>query len=224
MTEGATTPEGITPYSFGGFIWDRNNDNQAWQFVSSTDPSVGAGAGAIAGDPFAYRPQEAWQARWMKEHTDEDIYNPVKFGSRMAGYDPAMGQYLLSGSPFSFNQFLNTTYGQGEFDRLARWEDLKAVSAGFGAAPGQEFTGPQFGQQSFLRQGMPTVGGGGMSADQVAVEMVLAAMGASEGVAAEARRRELRRRQELYAAQAALTQQPTGTWISDIGKVLNLTP
>ena len=129
----------------------------------------------------------------------------------MHGFEPAYGQFLLSGSPAgSFYEFIKS--GE-QIDIAQRWQELAKASAEI-ASPISLYGSDQQQQDAIVRQLKYAGFLQGEQARDKTVLMAAAALGAGRGEGGQAVRRELARMYDVFAAQAAAEGQSAGGFIN----------
>jgi hypothetical protein len=210
MVKGITQANG-TQYTLGGHTWLHNPDNTAmpWQ-IQGAQPAAAMGGGGVLpvqSTLGGMTPTKQWETLRAQE-MGEDIWNPVRWGTRMQGFQPAYGQWLLSGQQFAspFHEFVQSGAAP---DTAQGWQELVQASAGL-TSP-LDITGVD--PMALGRQ----IGYGGLLQGDAgrtnAILMASAAMGAGQGMGAQALRGQLGSMYDVHAAQAAAAGQPAGGFI-----------
>jgi hypothetical protein len=126
----------------------------------------------------------------------------------MQGFQPAYGQWLLSGKQFGspFHEFVQSG---AQPDLAQGWQELARASAGLTsplelAGADQLALGRQIGFQGLIQ---------GDAGRTNAVLMAAAAMGAGQGYGADAMRTQLASMYDVFASEAAASGQPAGGFI-----------
>lgn len=177
---GTTTPTGMMPVATG--------------YLPGSDPHLRQLSG---------NPQRQWELLRARE-MGEDVYNPVRYATRMQGFTPAFGKFLLSGEQ-SFLDYLANEQ-QAPRDVAADWERALGASRveplfAAGGAPDLDA-----GQSFMLQQYMN---------DPRALEhMAFAGLGGGQGYGADALMRAIQRDRELYATQQAAQGLPSTQYLS----------
>jgi hypothetical protein len=151
----------------------------------------------------------------------EEAWNPVRYGARFQGFDPAYGRYLLSGSQMQdpFYQFLGgTTQGSlPDVDLERAWREMVAVSGSGGKPAEWGAYDPQQQGRMLTYQALlgPTAEAGKRKRD--AIIMAATVMGAGQGYGATALKRGLGGMYDVFSSQAASRGElPTGfiSWLN----------
>ena len=184
-------------------MWSQVQAAEAPSYAPGGDIPFGTRLAGMRGDPVAQ-----WEAMRTKE-MGQDIWNPVQWGARMQGFQPAYGQWLLSGQQFAspFHEFVQSGAAP---DTAQGWQELVQASAGL-TSP-LDITGVD--PMALGRQ----IGYGGLLQGDAgrtnAILMASAAMGAGQGMGAQALRGQLGSMYDVHAAQAAAAGQPVGGFIN----------
>jgi hypothetical protein len=209
MVKGITQANG-TQYTLGGHTWLHNPESPIpWQLQGAQPAAAMGGGGALPLQSTlgGMTPTKQWETLRAQE-MGEDIWNPVRWGTRMQGFQPAYGQYLLSGQQFAspFHEFVQSGAAP---DTALGWQELVQASAGL-TSP-LDITGVD--PTALGRQ----IGYGGLLQGDAgrtnAILMASAAMGAGQGMGAQALRGQLGSMYDVHAAQAAAAGQPAGGFI-----------
>ena len=210
MAKGATW-NNETEYTLGGHTWLHNPDNAAmpWRIKDEQPVTTMAGGGALPlrSTLRSMTPPKQWETLRAQE-MGENIWNPVQWGTRMQGFQPAYGQWLISGQQHTtpFHEFVQSG---AQPDMAQAWQELARASAGL-TSP-RNITNPDS-----LALGRQVAYQGLLQADAArtnAVLMASAAMGAGEGYGADAMRAQLGSMYDVFAAEAAASGQPAGGFI-----------
>lgn len=224
-----TESNGYNLYSIGGQTISYDTDSEEWSFAPpsfiDTQAGVQAGAGTgyggvpspsyLASIEMSEGPKKVWETIQASQ-MGEDVYNPMLWGARMHGFQPAFEKYAYS-TPrgTSFASFI-----QEPSDVPAgRWEELLRASAsggrlknmeGFGETPEERLAsrGRMLQFYEYLT---------GPQKDEYTVALLAAAMNAGEGMGGAALRRRLGTMYDVYSAQAASGMQPVGGFVSHFG-------
>ena len=209
LVEGITQGDD-TEYTLGGHTWIHNPFSaQPWQ-LKRVQPAVAMAGGAplpLQSTLGSMTPPKQWETLRAQE-MGEDIWNPVRWGTRMQGFKPAYGQWLLSGKQFEspFHEFVQSG---AQPDMAQTWQELARASAGLTspldlAGADELALGRQIGYQGLIT---------GDAARTNAILMAAAAMGAGQGYGADAMRAQLGSMYDVFAAEAAASGQPAGGFI-----------
>ena len=210
MAKGSTW-NNETEYTLGGHTWLHNPDNAAmpWRIKDEQPVTTMAGGAALPlrSTLRSMTPPKQWETLRAQE-MGENIWNPVQWGTRMQGFQPAYGQWLISGQQHTtpFHEFVQSG---AQPDMAQAWQELARASAGL-TSP-RNITNPDK-----LALGRQVAYQGLLQADAArtnAVLMASAAMGAGEGYGADAMRAQLGSMYDVFAAEAAAAGQPVGGFI-----------
>ena len=200
-----------TEYTLGGHTWLHNPDNAAmpWRIKDEQPVTTMAGGAALPlrSTLRSMTPTKQWETLRAQE-MGENIWNPVQWGTRMQGFQPAYGQWLISGQQHTtpFHEFVQSG---AQPDMAQTWQELARASA--------ELTSPRnITNPDPLALGRQVAYQGLLQADAArtnAVLMASAAMGAGEGYGADAMRARLGSMYDVFAAEAAAAGQPVGGFI-----------
>ena len=200
-----------TEYTLGGHTWLHNPDNAAmpWRIKDEQPVTTMAGGAALPlrSTLRSMTPTKQWETLRAQE-MGENIWNPVQWGTRMQGFQPAYGQWLISGQQHTtpFHEFVQSG---AQPDMAQTWQELARASA--------ELTSPRnITNPDKLALGRQVAYQGLLQADAArtnAVLMASAAMGAGEGYGADAMRARLGSMYDVFAAEAAAAGQPVGGFI-----------
>ena len=200
-----------TEYTLGGHTWLHNPDNAAmpWRIKDEQPVTTMAGGAALPlrSTLRSMTPTKQWETLRAQE-MGENIWNPVQWGTRMQGFQPAYGQWLISGQQHTtpFHEFVQSG---AQPDMAQTWQELARASA--------ELTSPRnITNPDPLALGRQVAYQGLLQADAArtnAVLMASAAMGAGEGYGADAMRAQLGSMYDVFAAEAAAAGQPVGGFI-----------
>jgi hypothetical protein len=209
LVEGITQ-DNETEYTLGGHTWTHDPTSaRPWQ-LKRVQPAVAMAGGAplpLQSTLGTLTPTKQWETLRAQE-MGEDIWNPVRWGTRMQGFKPAYGQFLLSGKQFGspFHEFVQSG---AQPDMAQGWQELARASAGLTspldlAGADELALGRQIGYQGLIT---------GDAARTNAVLMAAAAMGAGQGYGADAMRTQLASMYDVFASEAAASGQPAGGFI-----------
>ena len=209
LVEGITQGDD-TEYTLGGHTWTHDPTSaRPWQ-LKRVQPAVAMAGGAplpLQSTLGSMTPPKQWETLRAQE-MGEDIWNPVRWGTRMQGFKPAYGQWLLSGKQFEspFHEFVQSG---AQPDMAQTWQELARASAGLTspldlAGADELALGRQIGYQGLIT---------GDAARTNAILMAAAAMGAGQGYGADAMRAQLGSMYDVFAAEAAASGQPAGGFI-----------
>ena len=193
-------------------MWSQVQAAEAPSYAPGGDIPFGPRLAGMRGDPVAQ-----WEAMRTKE-MGQDIWNPVQWGTRMQGFQPAYGKYLLSGQRLSGDPFYQFMGGgtrpavppEVHLEQAGR-EMVAGSGAGGGPAGWQAADMDQFSRMATYQS---LLGPTSDQAKQNAILMAATAMGAGEGVGAQALNRQLGSMWDVQAAEAAAAGQPVGGFIN----------
>ena len=166
----------------------------------------GFGAPSVA-DTFLGSPEALYQTARLGAMGAQAAL-PQFQRAAMQGFQPAFGNFLLSGAPggTTFSDYLGSSMAY-QAPSLANWQDAAAASASLD--PTVALDAPLSGRALAL-QGLLQ----GENARRNALAMAGSALGGGVGLGAQARERALGNIYDLYSARAAGAGQPTGTFLN----------
>ena len=207
-------------YNFGNIAFTHDQGTGKWTSGISTGTAPITGVSQFETPPMGWTlpPSEQWEllrARQMSEKLPEGgRINPddPMWKARMYGYQPAMGQYLLSGATGPFSEWATTTPKMTEEERSRAFQNLIDVSGGAYAG-----TGPDV----FATQPLSPVQGYLAEKEKV-ISMIMAGMGAGQGYGARSLRTQIGKEFDVYSAQMAAQGRPITAFVEDFSKKYNL--
>ena len=223
-------PKGFSPLKLGGYTWVLYGDRDpasANRWVLEGQPAtfpVGGMDVTGAGMPttanlwhLSNAPGLQWDALRAAE-MGEDIYNPIKWGARRFGYGEARGKYMLSGEMAGgFPEWLQTSgYQETPAEDIAQqWESLVRESTALGQPTGEGAWDPIGGTQAgYIRGDDPD------AVKRNTIYMIMAALGAGEGMGSMAMARTLSDMYDVYATQQLAQMGQPGGFAGEFSKWL----
>ena len=188
--------------------WSREQDKSTSTSYTGayTGPyNMGMEPSALTGKPW----EEQWDAIRYRQ-MGADALNPVLWGPRRQGLRQATGQYMMSGSPSTFHEWLPN---RPDLDKNELWERLVDTSR---FAMGEK--AQQLSEEDSIKRQQLSGFMQGSGARTAILNMTATAMGAQEGIGSEGLRRYLGNMYDLYAAQQGAAGKPVAgfpAWIED---------
>jgi hypothetical protein len=226
--EGQVT-KGPSQLTLGGYTWILDETKEIhsanrWatggqQAITATGGMALGGTGMPVGVGWGdMSPTQQWDAL-RAEEMGEDIHNPIKWGARRFGYGEARGKYLLAGGGAGqpFADWLGASgYRETPVEDIAQqWESLAGVSAGLGQPRGEgSLTNLGFAQESLIG------GDDRATTKRRTIHMIMAALGAGEGMGSRAMARTLSDMYDVYATQQLAQMGQPGGFAGEFSKWL----
>ena len=217
-------PDGTKQWSIGGTIIQQSPEGTGrseWE-VDPVSAVAGAPAAGFGGLPYAPVPwnipfTEQWEAMRAQQMGDPRPSDP-RWKSRMYGFEPAYGEYLLSGKTGEFADFVRR---EGRFQGIPRMTEedrAKAFASLISQSAGDydyQIGGGQKAHDVLTRRGY-------LEDKDQTVSMLMAAMGVGQGYGGQALRKTLNDEWDAFQATAVGTSDPVAGFISSMDKKYNL--
>jgi hypothetical protein len=158
-------------------------------------------------------PLEQWDAMRYRS-MGEDVYNPVRWAARRQGFQPAFGEYLLSGTEEKFPDWMVQREGiDAAYDPQSRWDELVRASRYLDKDVSKIGLSPE-------EMGRFTQYRGYLDAPSDTKRLAYQYLGAGGGYGGAARQRGIDSLYDLYSARAAAGGLPAGGFIEYLNNMM----